>query len=105
MNTQNELHIQTVNNIKQLQDLEKKLHTNLEAASKNNEFDSSQLDLIKQVNFISDSRIAMFEQLRGIKRLLNSELSAETADLNDKIEMISLVENELNNSKKKIKYY
>ena len=102
MNTKNGMHIQTMNNIKQLQDLEKKLYSNLETVSQNDKQLSAQTDLIKQINDITQSRIGMFEQLKTIKNLLKSELSAEQESLKDNMDMISLVEGELNTAKKKL---
>ena len=98
MSSENNMPEQTMNNIKNLQNLEKQLYINLEKESKENNQDR-QAEIIKQINNISQTRINMFQQLKSIYRLLDRNLDNDRNNLENQMTTLSIVEKNLNNSK------
>ena len=98
MSSENNMPEQTMNNIKNLQNLEKQLYINLEKESKDNNQDR-QAEIIKQINNISQTRINMFQQLNSIYRLLDRNLENDRNNLENQMTTLSIVEKNLNHSK------
>lgn len=101
MDNENNLPEQTMNNIKNLQNLEKQLYINLQNESKNNNKDR-QAAIIKQINDISQTRINMFEQLKTVYQLLDNNFESDRNDLANQLTTLSVVEKNLNNSKEQL---
>jgi len=101
MNTENNMPEQTMNNIKNLQNLEKQLYINLQNESKNNNKDK-QASIIKQINDISQTRINMFEQLKSVYQLLDKNFESDRNNLANQLTTLSIVEKNLNNSKEQL---
>jgi hypothetical protein len=102
MDIENNMPEQTINNIKNLQDLEKQLYINLQNESKNNNKDR-QTAIIKQINDISQTRINMFEQLKSVYQLLDNNFESDRNNLANELSTLAVVEKNLNNSKKQLK--
>ena len=101
MDSENNMPEQTMNNIKNLQNLEKQLYINLQNESKNNNKDK-QAAIIKQINDISQTRINMFEQLKSVYQLLDNNFESDRNNLANQLTTISVVEKNLNNSKEQL---
>ena len=101
MDTENNIPEQTMNNIKNLQNLEKQLYINLQNESKNNNKDK-QASIIKQINDISQTRINMFEQLKSVYQLLDKNFESDGNNLANQLTTLSIVEKNLNNSKEQL---
>ena len=93
---------QTLNNIQSLQKLEKELYQNLEKMSANNENKNLQIQIINKINDISQTRIALFEQLQSMYLMTKENVKEKESDLVDQLTLIGVVENELNNSKQRM---
>ena len=96
MDSENNMPEQTMNNIKNLQNLEKQLYINLQNESKNNNKDR-QAAIIKQINDISQTRINMFEQLKSVYQLLDNNFESDRNNLANQLTTLSVVEKNLNN--------
>lgn len=101
MDSENNMPEQTMNNIKNLQNLEKQLYINLQNESKNNNKDR-QSAIIKQINDISQTRINMFEHLKSVYQLLDDNFESDRNNLANQLTTLSVVEKNLNNSKKQL---
>lgn len=101
MDTQNNMPEQTMNNIQNLQNLEKELYIKLQGETKNNDKDR-QSAIIQQINDISQTRINMFEQLKSVYQLLDNNFENDRTNLANKLTTISVVEKNLNNSKEQL---
>lgn len=101
MDTENNMPEQTMNNIKNLQNLEKQLYINLQNESKNNNKDK-QASIIKQINDISQTRINLFEQLKSVYQLLDKNFESDRNNLANQLTTLSIVEKNLNNSKEQL---
>ena len=101
MDSENNMPEQTMNNIKNLQNLEKQLYINLQNESKNNNKDR-QAAIIKQINDISQTRINMFEQLKSVYQLLDNNFESDRNNLANQLTTLSVVEKNLNNSKEQL---
>ena len=91
MDSENNMPEQTMNNIKNLQNLEKQLYINLQNESKNNNKDR-QAAIIKQINDISQTRINMFEQLKSVYQLLDNNFESDRNNLANELTTLSVVE-------------
>ena len=101
MDSENNIPEQTMNNIKNLQNLEKQLYINLENETKNDTSDK-QADIIKQINDISQTRINMFDQLKSVYELLDNNFETDRNNLANELTTLSIVEKNLNNSKEQL---
>ena len=101
MASENNIPEQTMNNIKNLQNLEKQLYINLQNESKNNNKDR-QAAIIKQINDISQTRINMFEQLKSVYQLLDNNFESDRNNLANQLTTLSVVEKNLNSSKQQL---
>lgn len=90
----------TLKSIKDLQDLEKQLYTNLEAsASSQNPNAEEQKQIIDKINNLSDTRVNMFNSLSDLYSSSQNEVSKSRKELMDKIVVAKVMENQLNNMK------
>ena len=101
MDSENNMPEQTMNNIKNLQNLEKQLYVNLQTESKNNNKEK-EASIIKQINDISQTRINMFEQLKSVYQLLDNNFESDRNNLANELTTLSVVEKNLNSSKKEL---
>jgi hypothetical protein len=93
---------QTLQNIKQLQDLEKDLYTKLEksvAQSNSTSTTPEQTEIIKRINELSQMRINLFKSLNQMSSSIQHSVSSRRVDLVDQLTLIGVVEKELNNAK------
>lgn len=94
----------TLDNIQELQDMERRLYVNLEvdAASRNPDL-TKQEQHINEVNKLSNMRVKLYEQLRDNYRYLSNSVSETRDNLVNQTAVTKIVENELNNAKKKLR--
>jgi hypothetical protein len=90
-----------LNNIKALQTTEMKLYNSLE--NQQLTFDQKQ-QIIDQINKISQMRINMYAILKDSYSNYQQNVSTSRNTLNDQIVAIDVIENELNNSKRRLNY-
>jgi hypothetical protein len=91
---------QILNDIQSLQTLEQELFSNLE-----NHPDLSsdqQQQLITKINNISNMRVNLYQTLGGVNDFFKSSLSNSTNTLVEQTKAIEIVEQELNNAKKRL---
>ena len=93
----------TLNNIQELQNVEKQLYSNLEASSANdNNALEQQESVIKRINKLSDMRMNLYDQLKTMYGFLQDNVVESRNDLVDQTAVVGIIENELNNAKKKM---
>ena len=90
---------QTLQNIEQLQQMEKNLYAQLESISANSGNANEQEKIIKRINELSEMRMNMFKSLTGMYDSLLQNVSETRVGLVDQITVVGVVENELNNAK------
>jgi hypothetical protein len=90
---------QTLNNIQQLQTMEKDLYTQLEKSSANGGDIKSQDAIIAKINELSQIRISLFNELNDMYKDTQGRVSQSRVDLVDQMTVAGVVENELNNAK------
>jgi len=88
-----------LNNIQQLQDLEKELYNKLEAGSANNSTSEEETAIVKRINEISQMRATMFKELDAMYKSMQGRVSQTRVDLVDQMVVTGVVEKELNNAK------
>ena len=88
---------QILNDIQSLQSMEQQLVSNLE--SNPNLTSEQQQQIISKINQISNMRINLYKTLSGVNSFFQTALSSSQNTLKEQTEVISIVENELNNSK------
>ena len=87
-------------NIKELQSLEKYLFQQLESVNTNNSSDvNKQKDIIGRINELSDLRENLFKQLKGLYVHLNNISSMERTALTDQLSIAEMAEQQLNQLK------
>ncbi len=92
---------QSLNNIKSLQTTEMKLYDSLE----NQKLTSDQKQqVIDRINQISQMRIDMYANLKDSYSNYQQNVSTSRNTLNDQMVSIDVIENELNNSKRRLNY-
>jgi hypothetical protein len=92
---------QLLNNIKSLQTTEMKLYDSLE--NQQLTFDQKQ-QIIDQINKISQMRINMYTILKDSYSNYQENVSTSRNTLNDQMVSIDIIENELNDSKRRLNY-
>jgi hypothetical protein len=92
---------QLLNNIKSLQTTEMKLYDSLE--NQQLTFDKKQ-QIIDQINKISQMRINMYTILKDSYSNYQENVSTSRNTLNDQMVSIDIIENELNDSKRRLNY-
>jgi hypothetical protein len=98
-----EINSKTLNDIQNLQKIEKDLFNSLENKTLQNPVSSEELTkVVNKVNDISQMRINLYKSLNNLNTFYNSELNNSTHTLKQQTRAIQIVENELNQSKKKL---
>jgi hypothetical protein len=90
---------QTINNIKDLQNLEKDLYTKLEMYSTDAGNDPEQNDLVNRINKVSQIRISLLQNLNTMSDTLQTQVGNSRVNLVDQLTIIGFVEKELNQIK------
>lgn len=94
--------LQSLNNIQQLQAMEKELYNKLEANVANKVNPEEQGTIIKKINELSQLRINLFKTLSNTYDSLQSGIANSRVNLVDQLTAVGVVENELNNAKKQL---
>ncbi len=98
-----EKHMDTINNIKKLQDLEKYMFQNLEKINNQDSSDiHQQQQIISRINELSGMRTGLFNQLKNMYSGTQTELNDQRTMLADQITLVGIVENELNKAKQNL---
>jgi len=99
-----EKHQLTVNNIQELQELEKFMYQNLEKLNSGGNSDTAQEEqVINRINELTQMRIGLFNQLKNMYTTSTTELTENRSALTEQIAMVGIVENELNTTKQNLK--
>lgn len=94
---------QTLNDIKTLQQVELELYDTLEKNATSNTMTAEQKDqLIKKINEISQMRINLYATLKDIYSFFQNNVSSSRVTLAEQKMAIDIVENELNDSKRRL---
>lgn len=88
-----------LDNITQLQDLEKQLYKDLEIGATKEGNDNEQLDLINRINEVSNIRISLLKTLNQTSSTLQNSIATSRVDLVDQMTLIGIVEKQLNEAK------
>lgn len=91
---------QLVNDIQSLQNIEKQLFSNLETNPNLNGPEKNKI--IEKINKISDMRINLYKTMGGVNTFFNSALQTSQGTLKQQAVAINIIENELNNEKKRL---
>lgn len=95
-----ELQKVTLMNIQQLQKMEQKLFSDLEAAAANDPTNTSaQDDIVKKINELSQMRMTMFGQLEDVYKDMQGRVAQSRIDLVDQMTVTGVVEGQLNSAK------
>jgi hypothetical protein len=98
-----EKHQQTIQSIRQLQDMEKYMFQNLEKINSQEGDDAiQQKQIVDKINELSDMRIGLFNQLKDVYASAQNELNDGRVSLADQVSMVGVVENELNRTKENV---
>ena len=90
---------QLINNIKTLQSTEMKLYDSLENQSLNTD---QRRQIIDRINQISQMRINLYSNIKDSYSNYQQNVSSSRNVLNDQMVSVDIIENELNNSKKRL---
>ena len=90
---------QVLNNISQLQNQEKDLYQQLEDVSLSAE---QKQDIINKINEISQIRLNLYEGLKDMFLYYQENIAAAKTTLGQSVIAVDVLENELNQSKKRI---
>jgi len=105
-NTSNDLqrvNSTTLSDIKKLQQIEMELINSLETQNLQKQLSSNELTrYVNKINNISQMRINLYKSLNNLNKFYNSELSNSSYTLEQQTTAIKIVENELNESKKRL---
>ena len=94
-----ESEVQSLNNIQQLQAMEKELYNKLEANVGNNGNREEQSIIIKKINELSQLRISLFKTLENMYASVQTGVANSRVNLVDQLTVVGIVEKELNNAK------
>jgi uncharacterized membrane protein YqaE (UPF0057 family) len=92
---------QLLNDIQSLQDIEQQLFTSLE--ENQNLTPDQQKEIVQKINDISTMRINLYKTLNNLNNYFQNTLSISQGTLSEQVSTISIVENELNQNKEKLK--
>jgi hypothetical protein len=92
---------QILNDIQSLQDIEQQLFSNLE--ENQNLTQDQQKQIIQKINDISNMRINLYKTLNNLNSYFQNNLSNSRGTLTEQTSAIGIIENELNQSKAKLK--
>lgn len=96
--------VQTLTDIQGLQSVEKGLFTSLEAGLANNTMTQEQRDsLINKINELSNMRINLYKNLNGMYNFFEKNMTSTKDTVSEQTAAIDIVENELNEAKRKLK--
>ena len=91
---------QILNDIQNLQKMEQNLFSNLE--TNRNLTTDQQQKIIEKMNEISNMRISLYQTLSGMNIFFKNALSSSVGTLQEQASAIDIVENELNQSKRRL---
>ena len=91
---------QILNDIQTLQEMEKKLLNNLEANA-DKLTPQQQEQIVEKMNQISNMRINLYQTLSGVNNFFQDALSSSIGTLQQQTVAIDIIENELNQSKRR----
>lgn len=91
---------QILNDIQSLQQMEQKLFSNLE--SNPNLSTEKQQQIIEKMNQLSNMRVNLYQTLSGVNNYFENALNTSIGSLKEQVVAISIVEQELNRSKKRL---
>ena len=89
-----------LNNIQSLQQIEQQFFTSLETNP--NLSRQQQEEILDKINRITSMRLSLYNTLRGINNFFESALQNSVGTLKQQVTAISIVENELNQSKRRL---
>lgn len=93
----------TVNNIRQLQEIEKYMFQNLEKVQANESKDTQmQQQIVDRINQLSDMRTGLFNQLKEEYSMNQDELNDDRNELAQQLSVIGVIEDELNRTKRNV---
>jgi len=92
---------QILNDIQSLQQIEQQLFSSLE--NDPNLTTAQQQSIIEKINQLSDMRINLYQTLSGVNGFYMNALGSSIGTLEEQSSAISIVENELNQSKERLK--
>jgi hypothetical protein len=91
---------QILNDIQSLQQMEQQLFSNLE--SNPNLSTQQQQQIIEKMNQLSNMRLSLYQTLSGVNNYFENALNTSIGSLKEQVVAISIVEKELNRSKKRL---
>ena len=95
---------QILTDIQSLQTIEQDLYTNLEALSASGTLNVASTDkIIQQINEVSQMRVNLYKTLQNNYSLYQNNVSGARDTIDEQTEAVNIVENELNESKKRLK--
>jgi len=92
---------QILNDIQSLQEIEKSLLNSLEANSTTLTYEEQE-EIVGKMNRISDMRINLYQTLSGVNNFFQGALSSSIGTLHQQTAAIGIIEDELNQSKKRL---
>jgi len=96
--------IQTINNISELQDIEKEYFSKLNSGLAQNTLTPEEKDqIVQKINEISQMRINLYKNLNGMYSFYQTNVESTRDTINDQSTAIDIVENELNEAKLRMK--
>ena len=96
---------QTLNSIKSLQNLEKRLYENLENVSSGGNDKDLQRQIVNKINDISQTKLVLFDQLQAMYVSAQTGIKKKDDDLSEQLKIVGVVENQLNDQKSKAQSY
>jgi len=100
INMLTEKHQTTINNIKELQEIEKYMFQNLEKYKSSEGQEAIEREnIVNRINELTQIRLNLFNQLKNMYNEKHSELTDDKNNLSQQMTMINVIENELNNMK------
>lgn len=100
-NDSQETNEQILNDIQTLQTMEQQLFSNLE--NNPNLSSQQQQEIMEKLNQLSNMRINLYQTLSGINSYYQNALNSSQGTLKEQTTAIYIVENELNNAKRRLK--
>lgn len=97
-----EKHSNTIQNIQNLQEIEKYMFQNLEKLAGNSDSGSQQQAIVDKINEVKSIRTGLLQQLSSLYQDKQQDLNSERVDLSDKIAQVGIVESELDRARKNI---
>lgn len=97
-------HQQLLQNISQLQGLEKDLYKQLQinASQQDTSTPAKQMEIIKKINELSNIRISLLKTLNQTANSIQNNVATSRVDLVNQLTLLGVVEQQLNNVKEKI---